>query len=249
MTTEANVKIRNLPLLIDGENTSGNYLPVALNPLEGKNPSNPGGLNPVETRKATFEQVVSGGAVRANFSEVLMVSGKSVITGAAADNAVAMPPHEYGEPFQQSIIIGDQLNGFSTPISFRINNTEMMRIDAQGVSIGEDSIYFSDGNLSDERLKKNIVTISQPLKMLDEINGVNFIWSENAPESKQEKEDIGFIAQEIEKIIPSAVQENKEGHLTVSYHRVIPILVEAIKEQQEQIKLLNIRIDNLEGNK
>lgn len=242
----ANVKIRNLPNMLAGETTSGNYVPVALNPDEGVGL---GQLNPIETRKATLAQIVSGGAVSANFSEHLMVSGVSVSTGADADGVIRIPPHEYADRFSDTIVVGDQNQNFLTPITFRIGEKQMMRIDSNGVAIGEDSIYFSDASISDKNLKDEIFKINNSVEILKSLNGVNFIWNENAPDHKKGQRDIGLIAQEVEKIIPSAVQENAEGNLTVSYGRIIPVLVEAVKKQQKVIENLEQRIKSLERNK
>jgi hypothetical protein len=244
MATEANVKIRNLPLLADVQNTSGNFIPVALNPEEGRGL---GVLNPAETRKATFAQIVSGGAVRADFSEALMVSGAHVSTGADADNIITLPPHEYGERFTDTIVVGDRARNFETAITFRIGEVQMLRIDENGVSVGEDSMYFMNSQASDQRLKDDIVPIEEPISLLNEINGVNFIWNENAPKHKQGQKDIGLIAQEVEKVIPSAVQKNPEGNLTVAYDKLVPLLVETVKKQQEQIDDLNLRLNKLEN--
>ena len=240
----ANVKIRNLPIMLAGETTSGNYIPVALNPDEGVGL---GQLNPMETRKAKFSQIVEGGAVRANFSEELMVSGVSVSTGADADGVIKVPPHDYADRFADTIVIGDQNQNFLTPITFRIGEKQMMRIDSNGVAIGEDSIYFSDASISDANLKDEIFKISNPVEILKSLNGVNFIWNDNAPDHKKGSRDIGLIAQEVEKIIPSAVQENSEGNLSVSYGRIVPVLVEAVKKQQKAIEKLEKRIKNLES--
>lgn len=57
------------------------------------------------------------------------------------------------------------------------------------------------------------------------------------PEMKFENtSQIGFIAQEVEAIAPALVRTNKDGYKSVAYSRVVPFLVEAMKEQQQQIR-------------
>ena len=76
--------------------------------------------------------------------------------------------------------------------------------------------------------------------MIGEINGVTFTWNEKT--NKNGKEDIGVIAQEIESIIPEAVEKNSKGELTVAYHKIIPLLIECIKDQEERINKLESKL-------
>lgn len=93
---------------------------------------------------------------------------------------------------------------------------------------------------SDERLKNNISNISDPLNKIEQINGVNFEWSNE--QSNYEGKDVGVIAQDIEKVIPEAVSEREDGYLAVKYEKIIPLLIEAIKEQQKEIEILKSKI-------
>ena len=72
------------------------------------------------------------------------------------------------------------------------------------------------------------------------LNGVSF--NKKATPNMQE---IGFIAQEVEAIIPDLVTETGEGIKTVSYSRVTAVLVETIKEQQTQINELKEMVNTL----
>jgi hypothetical protein len=85
---------------------------------------------------------------------------------------------------------------------------------------------------SDKRLKKNINTIRTPLNTVQELRGVTFQWK------KSGKDSIGVIAQEVEEIIPQVVETDGDGFKTVSYGSIVGLLIEAIKEQQEQINEL-----------
>ena len=68
----SNIKIRNLEPSMYSSVTSGNFIPMALNPDEG---------HERVTQKVTLSQIVSGGAVYADFSDQLKVSGQAVLTG------------------------------------------------------------------------------------------------------------------------------------------------------------------------
>lgn len=84
-------------------------------------------------------------------------------------------------------------------------------------------MYFSS-----KALKKNIKTITAALDKIAQIRGVTFDWKED------NSHDTGVIAEEIEGVVPGLVGE-ADKIKGVYYHKIIPILVEAIKEQQKQI--------------
>ncbi len=82
---------------------------------------------------------------------------------------------------------------------------------------------------SDMRLKKNIQPLSNTLSHIVQLNGYSYNWKDdNADPSLQ----IGLLAQELQKVYPQLVKENDKGMLSVNYNGMIPVLLEAIKEQQ-----------------
>jgi hypothetical protein len=98
---------------------------------------------------------------------------------------------------------------------------------------------------SDRRLKKNITVIPNALDNLMKIKGVSFDWRKDEFPHKQFSSDsqIGVIAQDVEAVCPEIVSTDNEGFKTVAYDRLTAILIESVKEQQEQIKnLTNIII-------
>jgi len=95
---------------------------------------------------------------------------------------------------------------------------------------------------SDVRLKKDITPISDVLSTLSQMSGYRYQWKNRANEDAQ----IGLIAQEVQAIYPELINENEEGILSVSYTKMVPVLLEAIKEQQEMIKGLEKRISQME---
>lgn len=108
---------------------------------------------------------------------------------------------------------------------------------------------------SDERIKRNTVVIDRATEKLSEINGFYyFLRHEDFPHKTYSKErQIGFLAQQLEKTFPEAVKTNeKTGFKSVRYSMLVPVLVEAHKEQEKkikfqakQIKSLNRKIDLL----
>jgi hypothetical protein len=96
---------------------------------------------------------------------------------------------------------------------------------------------------SDKRLKDNIIPISSPLNKLLQIGGYEFDW--NKKQKAHTGHDYGVIAQEIEKVLPQAVTTREDGYKAVKYEKIIPLLIESIKDQQKQINELKKSIAKL----
>jgi hypothetical protein len=94
---------------------------------------------------------------------------------------------------------------------------------------------------SSQRLKDNISLIKNPIELLRSIKGVTFDWKEN------KKKDIGFIAEQVGQHLPEIVTWEKNGidASGLDYNKIIPILVEALKTQQDQITTLKDDISRL----
>jgi hypothetical protein len=114
------------------------------------------------------------------------------------------------------------------------------RIDA-----GNDVVAFST---SDKRLKENIKPLNSALDKVLQINGVSFDWKPLTEEEKKtihgnEGHDVGVIAQEIEEVLPEVVTTRDSGYKAVKYEKIVPLLIEAIKEQQQQINELKEKLN------
>jgi hypothetical protein len=107
-------------------------------------------------------------------------------------------------------------------------------------TIGDITAYSG----SDERLKDNITPIPDSLDKVLSISGNTFDWNEK---SEKEGNDVGVVAQEILEVLPEAVITRDNGYLAVRYEKIIPLLIEAIKDQQNIILDLKNRIENLEN--
>ena len=90
---------------------------------------------------------------------------------------------------------------------------------------------------SDIRLKENIVPIENALSKVESISGNTYDWKEGYEEIHSHKgNDVGVIAQEIEEILPQIVTNRDNGYKAVQYEKIIPLLIEAIKELSVKIK-------------
>jgi hypothetical protein len=113
-------------------------------------------------------------------------------------------------------------------------STTVGRIDASN-----DIVAFST---SDIRLKTNIEPILNPITKIEAIGGYTFDWkSEHKDLHGFEGHDVGVIAQEIEVIMPEVVTTRDSGYKAVKYEKLVPLLIEAIKDLQKQIDELKNR--------
>jgi hypothetical protein len=110
------------------------------------------------------------------------------------------------------------------------------------------SIYFSGTTVtagdfsatSDAKFKNVIGRVENAMDRLKEIEGVEFYWNQNALDngiSEDRRLQVGLIAQEVEKLYPSLVQ-SIDDKLSVSYARIVAVLIEAIKELNEKVERL-----------
>ena len=99
------------------------------------------------------------------------------------------------------------------------------------------------GSTSDVRLKKDIVDLSGALDKVNKLHGVTFKWKADP----KERDVLGFIAQEVEEVVPELTREDERGYLTVNYLGSTALLVEAVKEQQKMIEQLQYEVANLKA--
>ena len=105
---------------------------------------------------------------------------------------------------------------------------------AKTLNVGEDIVAYAS---SDERLKDNIQTIENPLEKLSQISGNTFDWNEEKQDIYKGR-DYGVIAQEIEQVMPELVDTRDNGYKAVKYEKLVPLLIESIKELQKEIEEL-----------
>jgi hypothetical protein len=145
-------------------------------------------------------------------------------------------------------VVGDgYINTGSLGVNVAPNATDG-RIDASN-----DIVAYS----SDKRLKTNIKLIENPIDKIKKIDGFTFNWNDKANQLAGYNKDIsvsGVYAQQIQEVLPEAVKlapfdndgnDNSisgENYLTVQYEKLVPLLIEAIKEQQKEIEKLKNRL-------
>lgn len=102
---------------------------------------------------------------------------------------------------------------------------------------------------SDSRLKHDVSVLEGALSNVLQLRPVSFVWNEGQkfrqPTNKLTEVNLGFIAQEVMEILPETVAKTSEGYYSLDYTAFVPVLTEAIKEQQSIINAQQSTIDAL----
>ena len=186
--------------------------------------------------------------------------GSEVIVGGGVNLAVNGSDLDFepGGPVNAIYFNGGSAGVMGTPAAD-------FTFDGDDLSVGGDIIAFA----SDKRLKENIVLISNPIEKIKQLRGVTYDWKDSTLNlgfrTKRQYNEIGLIAQELEKVIPQAVTRapfdntdnpkiyvsgsridgETEPYKTIKMEKVIPLLIEGIKDQQKQIDELKELVTKL----
>ena len=133
----------------------------------------------------------------------------------------------------------------------RIYNGKALYVPNQILATSNITAYYSD-----ERLKTKTGSIDNPLEKIESLSGFYYVENETAKKYgyKNDKQQVGLSAQEVQKVVPEAVSlapfdvepdeegnsisKTGENYLTVDYSKLVPLLVEAIKELKKQVEEL-----------
>ena len=157
-----------------------------------------------------------------------------------------------GDPTADSYYYADgQYTGANPGVAFVVGNGDVNSSNglagdnpSNAFVVNYDGSATLSGDLtvnSDMRLKSNIMTLGSTLSKLLLIDGKSYTMKSN-----EAIEKIGLLAQEVQKAFPELVKQSsdKDGTLSVNYQGMIPVLINAIKEQQQQIDELKALINN-----
>jgi putative lipoic acid-binding regulatory protein len=138
----------------------------------------------------------------------------------------------------------DTYIGFPGVDTFWIRTGGSTRVTVNNTSFSTTVPITSSGDItafSDIRLKENVETIDNALDKVKSMRGVTY--------TKDGKDGLGVIAQEVEEVIPQVVltADDEIGTKSVAYGNMVGLLIEAVKEQQEQIDALKNEITALKG--
>ena len=144
------------------------------------------------------------------------------------------------------------LNSGATSANGPATKNRVFQVQASGSVVANGNITAFGStfmNVSDERLKRDVHTISESIDRVLELRPTEFVWKDN------NKQDVGFIAQEVEELLPEVVETSKgfidtdgeqENEIkdmkTISYPKLIPYLVDTIQVMDKRIKELEKKV-------
>jgi hypothetical protein len=113
----------------------------------------------------------------------------------------------------------------------------------------QNGAWTTYSTLSDRRLKTEIKPIKNPLEIAEALNPVTFKWDPKNPrnDGMDSKTHLGFIAQELEQVIPDVVDVGADSYRTVRYDKIVPVAIGAIKELKADNDRLQKKVAALEA--
>lgn len=194
---------------------------------------NSGGNNATITRNImTLKQSGNVGINQSSPTRTLHVEGEGSGTtdvfyvvhgnGSHTGDGITVLSANTGKPFYVSGSVG---SGFAE-ITTAYNANPNFRISGDVVAYAT----------SDKRFKDNLKVIENPIDKVQQLNGYTFDW--NDKQDLYKGKDYGVVAQEVEKVMPEIVDTRFDGHKAVKYEKVVPLLIEAIKELKAEIEEL-----------
>ena len=158
-----------------------------------------------------------------------VISGSSQVTLSSTTG--------YGTVINQNLLTTSDVRHNSLGVGMAASATAG-RIDASG-----DVVAYST---SDKNFKENITPIENPIEKIRMISGNTYDWKADMKEFHGfEGNDVGVIAQEIEAVLPQLVTTRETGYKAVKYDKLVALLIEGIKEQQQNIDNLTIQVEEL----
>ena len=199
--------------------------------------------------------VIGGNGITANANDVTMsgsYTGDLTITGDAVTDKYRFRTSLSTNPSTTVASIYDQ-SGVGLTLSAHnvsIRNytgsamVESARFTNSSLTVIGDLVAY--GTPSDKQYKENIKPIESALDKAMKLQGVTFDWKKS-DSILDIKEDIGFIAQDVQKVLPELVRKNENGKLSLRQQGITPILLEAIKELKAEIE--ELKLNNCNCNK
>jgi hypothetical protein len=197
--------------------------------------------------------IVSGSSQIVPLLPLGVISGSSQILGGSGLFSSSVQIGNYVGTIagteNQVVVAGSGLNNASVTLSTpqNIHTSATPQFSSLGIGTAASGVggeIRATGDIvafysSDERLKSNIQPIGDALTKVNQISGNVYDWKEGFEDIHSHTgTDIGVIAQEIEKVLPQAVIDRESGYKAVNYEKIIPLLIEAIKELSLKVKEL-----------
>jgi len=252
-TSSANIRLNNIEAATSSYETKGRgiwsgsaQLPAGIVSGSSQTIANlPNGTVSGSSQVLGGTGIVSGSTQITPLLPVGTISGSSQVGSGSAHAYVAAI---YGTA-NQVLVAGNNLNSaiitLSTPQDIATtSNVQHASLGIGMVASGTAGRIDASGDIvaystSDINFKENIVPIKNALDKVENISGNEYSWKNEFEYIHGFKgNDVGVIAQEIQKVLPEAVRERENGYLGVNYEKIIPLLIQSIKELSAKVKEL-----------
>lgn len=227
--------------LVDGATTDGSGSVVAGKAVIAGTDKSVSGINELSSGSlvTTGNITSTSGRVKASSGEIVgdLQTGTATVAGLLNVGSVSSSGYIEGTTItgtSGSFSAGVSILGGNLVTSSTSDITGGKNLYIAGNAYVSGEVHSSSA--SDIKLKSNLKKISNPLKKLSSISGYEFDWNEHDERSGQH--DIGVVAQEVQQVLPEIVEEKANDTLGVRYDKMIPLLIECIKDQQQQIDYL-----------
>jgi hypothetical protein len=101
----------------------------------------------------------------------------------------------------------------------------------------QNGVWVNYTTVSDGRLKTNVVSVNKGLDIINQLNPVFYDWDQSNPKTFgfENKHQVGFIAQEVEKVLPEVVNVGEDSYRSVEYGKIVSVVVAAVQELYKKV--------------
>jgi len=182
---------------------------------------------------------------------VLDVNGRATIDNVTIDNSTVTATRFQGKADEADRIrivngtSGDQYPVMANNVGQQtLHRDTRLKFNGGTLTVSNDLVAFA----SDDRLKTNRVGLTDALDKVCSLNGFTFNFNETGGELgfSTDIRYVGVSAQEVQKVLPEAVKPAgaDENYITVQYEKIVPLLIEAIKELSDKVSALEDKLNN-----
>lgn len=181
--------------------------------------------------------VAANGMITSANSVAISIDGSAISSGTVAAARLPFTMNQNVGTTNSPTFSGLTLTSLSTGTISASGavGTGALTVTGAITATGDITAYYS----SDARLKDNLQPITDALIKVKTLDGVTFNWNNLAEDKELDVREAGVIAQQVQNILPEVVTQRDNGYLAVRYEKLVPLLIEAIKE-------LNAKVEQLE---